>query len=80
MNIIGRKFIKNIDIKGIFFIWAFRRGLGSDASKRRKHTFTDQRWETLSPPAAPSGIRPYNPLYNNNLQFVPGQKHFRCNP
>ena len=39
-----------------FFIWASRRGLGSDASKRRKHTFTDQRRETSAPLAAPSGF------------------------
>ena len=39
-----------------FFIWASRRGSGADASKRRKHTFTNQRLETLSPPAAPSGF------------------------
>ena len=39
-----------------FFIWASRRGLVVDASKRRKHTFMDLRCETLSPPAAPSGF------------------------
>ena len=39
-----------------FFIWASRRGLGGDASKRRKIVSTTHRCETLSPPAAPSGF------------------------
>ena len=38
------------------FFWAFRRGSGGDASKRRKHTFTNQHRETLVSPAAPSGF------------------------
>ena len=47
---------KAVMAAGFFYFWASRRGLGGDAFKRRKHTFTDQRWETLSPRAAPSGF------------------------
>ena len=49
--------VEKVAVGGLFFfIWASRRGLGADASKRRKHTFMDQHCETLSPPAAPSGF------------------------
>ena len=41
---------------GDFFLFGRAGALGADASKRRKHTFTDRRLETLFPPAAPSGF------------------------
>ena len=43
-------------LRAFFYFWASRRGLGGDASKRRKHILTDQRRETLAPLAAPSGF------------------------
>lgn len=36
----------------LFFIWASRRGLGGNASKRRKKASMNQRWGTLAPPRA----------------------------
>ena len=53
--VLRRKKAKGLQ-RNIFFIWASRRGLGGDAFKRRKRTFTDQRRETLASPAAPSGF------------------------
>jgi len=79
----------------VFFIWASRRGLGGAASKRRKHPFTSQRRETLSPPAAPSGFLLQCFLSSRGVCDTPlrttyfvwayrmrphAKKHFRFNP
>ena len=40
----------------IFLFWASRRGLGGNASKRRKRAFTDQRRETSAPSRRAVGL------------------------
>ena len=93
--VLRRKKAKGLQ-RNIFFIWASRRGLGGDAFKRRKRTFTDQRRETLASPAAPSGfplqcflpsvpyvrmiIRTHNPLSASVISSKIGKKHFHFNP
>ena len=87
---------KAVMAAGFFYFWASRRGLGGDASKRRKHTLTDQRRETLPPPAAPSGFPLqcfWHPSSYGRMRYVPTnttctgvshtpscQKHFHFNP
>ena len=83
-------------LRAFFYFWASRRGLEGDVSKRRKHTFMDQRWETLAPLAAPSGFPLqcfWHPSSYGRMRYVPTnttctgvshtpscQKHFHFNP
>ena len=57
-----------------FFIWASRRGLGGYASKRRKQTFTAQRWKHNPLPPRCRAFR-YNVFVVFSMRSNKSDKH-----